>query len=551
MNIRFYLFSAIFAALLLPKAIASSTDGSAVGSRSPENQVFQFMTRQSFAWGGGQTQNATAYLWIPPTCERVRGVVVMGRNVPEHWLVGHPAIRKACEDSGLALLWCCPSLLMVNNENADELGRFLQQILNALAERSGYDELRSVPWLPIGESMHLLMVGRLTSGFPERCIAGVEVKDGNHGGLKSPDVPILIASGTAGEWDQEKLDLCKRWHDHAMEVDNAQRKRRAEIPGWPGSLAIEGGSGHFECTEAMARLIAQYIRSATSTRLAPGGGTTLLPVDLRKGYLVGLPVPGQKPMPPTPYPSCPANARALPWYFDKELAGMAYDMTNVNWSAQTQIPAFADTAGKPIPFGHRGIFSPVPFTTADDGVTIQLAAAFLEKFPDGFVNAGMALGHAPGNPAIEWICGNVIPLGQNRFRIALDRTWPDSPTFLRVWHPGDANYRYSTQPGNLILSPNRIGKPQHISFDPIPSPSANTRSIKLHAISDAGLPVSFFVRAGPAEIHGDELTFSRIPPRSKMPLEVTVAAWQWGRTSAPAVQTAETTEQTFTINTRL
>ena len=65
------------------------------------------------------------------------------------------------------------------------------------------------------------------------------------------------------------------------------------------------------------------------------------------------------------------------------------------------------------------------------------------------------------------------------------------------------------------------------------------------------LPVSFFVRAGPAEIHGDELTFSRIPPRSKMPLEVTVAAWQWGRTSAPAVQTAETTEQTFTINTRL
>lgn len=549
MNIRFYLCSVIFAALL-PVAMASPTDGSAVGSRSPENQVFQFMTRQSFVWGDGQTQNSTAYLWIPPACQRVRGVVVMGRNVPEHWLAGHPAIRQACEDSGLALLWCCPSLLMVKNENANEHGRFLQQILNALAERSGYDELRSVPWLPVGESMHLLLVGRLTSAFPARCIAGVEVKDGNLGGLKSPDVPILIASGTAGEWDQEKLDLCKRWRDHAVEVDNSHRRRRAETPGWPGSLAIEGGSGHFECTEAMARLIAQYIRSAARARLAPGGGDALRPVDLGKGYLAALPVPGQKTMTPTPYLSCPAAERALPWYFDKETAAMAYAMTNVNWSAQTQIPAFADAAGKPIPFGHRGIFSPVPFTTADDGVTIQLASAFLEKFPDGFVNAGMALGHAPGKPAIEWICGNVIPLGQNRFRIALDRTWPDSPTYLRVWHPGDANYRYSTQPGNLILNPNRQGKPQHISFDPIPGPSAGTRAITLHAVSDAGLPVSFFVRAGPAEIHGDQLTFTPIPVRGKMPMEVTVAAWQWGKTSEPAVQTADMVEQTFTINTR-
>ena len=84
-------------------------------SRSPENQVFQFMTTAMFTPQGkpGMTAvTADAYLWIPPACRRVRGVVVMAQNVPEHWLVGHPAIRSACGDCDLALLFTCRSFLM-------------------------------------------------------------------------------------------------------------------------------------------------------------------------------------------------------------------------------------------------------------------------------------------------------------------------------------------------------------------------------------------------------------------------------------------------------
>ena len=530
--------------LVLTMAVASTVAAAQTVSASPENQVFQFMTTGSFDFGGGTNRTATVYLWIPPACQRVRGVLVAGRNVPEHGLVGHPAIRAACADSDLAIAWCCPTFYLGAVKDGKRHGEFLQQLLAQLATRSGYDELAIVPWLPMGESYHLGMVKQIVNAWPERCIAAVQIK-GGYLDIQSTSVPILTAIGTCDEWDQEKKDMLNQWKD--VSFYHKHERRRAKTPEWPGSLLIEGGSGHFECTEPMARIIAQYIRAAAKARLSPDGSPALRPVNLDDGYVVGLPVPGAKALPPTRHNVCPPDARSLPWYFDETLAKAARAMADINWSAQTQVPVFADAAGKAIPFGNRGISSPLPFVAGDDGVTFQLGATFLEKLPEGFVHAGTTLGHAPGQPAVEWICGPLAPLGDNRFRIALDRTWPDSPVYLRVWHPGDRTFRLSVQPGELKLNPNTQGKPQKITFDPVPDQKASAKEIQLRATSDAGLPVRFFVRAGPAEIHGDRLVFTAIPPRSKMPLTVTVAAWQWGLASGPAVQTAEIVERSFHV----
>jgi len=61
------------------------------------------------------------------------------------------------------------------------------------------------------------------------------------------------------------------------------------------------------------------------------------------------------------------------------------------------------------------------------------------------------------------------------------------------------------------------------------------------------MPVKFFVKAGPVEIRKDKLVFTPIPPRSKLPLAVTVVAWQWGCASEPAVQSAQNVERTFQL----
>ena len=88
---------------------------------------------------------------------------------------------------------------------------------------------------------------------------------------------------------------------------------------------------------------------------------------------------------------------------------------------------------------------------------------------------------------------------------------------------------------------------QKITFDPISDVPLGTKSIKLSAKSDSGLPVRYFVRSGPAVVHSDELVVTTIPPRSRMPLTVTVGAWQWGRGGTAPVQTANVVEQTFSI----
>ena len=48
---------------------------------SPENQVFQFMASVPVSGMANNSQPCIAYLWIPPTCSYVRGVLIAGRNL--------------------------------------------------------------------------------------------------------------------------------------------------------------------------------------------------------------------------------------------------------------------------------------------------------------------------------------------------------------------------------------------------------------------------------------------------------------------------------------
>ena len=54
-----------------------------------------------------------------------------------------------------------------------------------------------------------------------------------------------------------------------------------------------------------------------------------------------------------------------------------------------------------------------------------------------------------------------------------------------------------------------------------------------------------YVKEGPAELQDNRLVFTKIPPRSKFPVKVTVVAWQYG--IAGQVQTAEPVERSFFI----
>jgi hypothetical protein len=556
---------ACHAAVLGAALACSAAPEPAEPARSPANQVFQFaQSGTCSAWADGSSNAATAYLWIPEGCRQVRGLLILCANVPEHMLVGHPAIRSACAAHGLGIVWCTPSFMNFRKDQQKKIDNardhntsaaFLQTLLDGLAQTSGYAEVATVPWLPMGESGHLLMVDALVEAAPQRCLAGVWIKN-NHLPPKNREVPALVAFGTAQEWSQDKSDIRTQWNNVGSAYEGIL-EQRTKNPSWPLSYVIDGSSGHFDCSERLTRYFARYIDLVAKARLAADG--SLKPVTLEAGFLADLPVPGHESRHVTAWYETSPDARCVPWYFDRASAEEAQAIARINWQAQTQFPGFADKDGKVFPYTFNGITwipinkkpgaTPLPtpvLETEADGITFTLKGALLDALPPNFVGAGETLAKAPGAPSVEWLCGCVEPLGGDRWRMALDRTWP-SPIYLAVRHAGTDSIRAVVQPGQIARDNHSDGVSQKITFEKIPDVKAGTKSLPLRATSDAGLPVQFYVVVGPATVEGDRLVFTRVPPRTKFPVTVTVAAWQWGRGIEPKVRTAEIVRQTCQI----
>ena len=507
--------------------------------RSPENQVFQFMQRGTVEYAPGDEVRSVAYLWIPETCERLRGLLILGENVTEHGLVAHPAIRESCAASDLGIVWCSPRFMSVKTlDDSSKHVAFLQQLLDGLARTSGYDEVASVPWLPMGESMHLRMVYHLLNAAPQRCIAGICIKNAVSLTLcKNRETPLLVAVGTAQEWFQNEKDIRTKWQD--LGFYETMLRERQKHPAWPMSLLVEGGSGHFDCTEPMARYFAAYIRAVVQVRLPAEPGKPLRPITMGDGVLAGLPLPDAE--------QTETKTQAKPWYPNEDLARDARSMAAINWKATSQLPAFLDAAGKPVPMTYQGITRPVALITGEDGITFDIRGGLLPSIPAGFVGAGEPLAAASGTPTVEWIAGSVAPAEKGRLRIALDRTWPHGPVCVGLRHLGTADIRDVIQPGYLELTPNSEGAPQSIQFDPMADQPVGTTQVPLTAKASSGMKVGYFVVAGPAIIAGDSLQITPLPPRTRFPVEIIVTAWQWGRSSEPRVQTAKPVTRKFRL----
>lgn len=523
------LLSAVAMAFGLSATAAPHADSKpAAWVRTPFNQVFQFVAHDPGS-------NARGFLWIPETCQRLRGLVVMCPNVPEHMLVGHPVIREACRRNDLGILWGSPSFM--DSAGARGTPAALQVLLDGLAAVSGYDEVATVPWLPMGESGHLRMVQEIVDGQPSRCIAAVCLKNPR---MPKTDrtVPMLFAIGTGYEWSQNKADLTlplfpgEQWEYDQMGKHEAT---------WPLSVIEERESGHFGCTEPMTRAIARYIDSASKARLSTDGSPNLRPVDMSKGYYADLPLPGHTKSAITQAAATPAAERGKPWYFDEACARDAQNIAAVDWTAPRQLPcvlAGANCVVKP--------WSPdiihVDVSTSSE---FSLDPILLDAVPESFVKAGAKLAKGPGKPTLEWLCGNVEPIGDNRFRVVPDRGY--GMRFLILRAEASPGAGFGMQPVAINLVENHQGKPQKITFSQMPDIRRGAASVPLVATSDSGLPVRFFVVVGPAIMRENRLILTPVPPRAKYPVAVTVGAWQWGTNTEPKVQMADTAYQTFHI----
>jgi hypothetical protein len=501
-----------------------------------------------------------AFLWIPPTCRAVRAVVVGQHNFQEETILEHPEIRATLADLNFAAVWISPPLDLGFDDDATA-GPRLEAVLANLGRASGYDELAFAPLVPLGHSAAASYPWNYAAWNPRRTLAVLSISgqwpfgSDDAASTRVDDsldgIPGLV---TLGEYE---------WANDRAAAGLLQRNANPRLP---LTFLGEAAGGHFELSPAKAAYLALYLRKAAAYRLPPETGVpypapvALTPMDARvTGWLVDR-WRGDE---PARVPAAPVEEYAEPeeafWCFDEEHAVKTEKFRLADRGKRVALLGFVQN-GAVLP--HAAGTHPqvtIPFLPLPDGITFQLGATFLNTVPTGRperwtgLPAGASI-RAPSTRAditIERLCGPVVRTGPDTFAVRFNRTGlrnlrRTGEIWLAATHPGDAQFKGAVQQALLrIPLRNESGAPQRLTF-PAPSDQpVGTKTLQLTATSDAGVPVQYYVREGPATIEGDTLTFTPLPPRARLPIPITIVAWQYGRTAAPPLQSAAPVERTI------
>lgn len=515
--------------------------------------VWQWSTTVNALTSKETNDHPTAFLWIPPNCKQVKGVVIGQHNMLEEGILEHPAFRENLAKLGFAEIWVTPALDMVYDFNATISLTAFNEMINSFADISGYSELQFAPIIPIGHSAVASYPWNFAASNPSRTLAIISV----HG-----DAPLTNMTGSGRpnpDWGNRNIDGIPglfvmgeyEWLEGRIAPAIAYRKAH---PKAPIAYLCDAGFGHFDYSDELVGFLNMFIAKSAKARLpvsfAMNSPVALKAVDPEKGWLVDR-WRDNKPSValPATFANYQGNKEDAGWAFDRE---MALATESYYARAKGKMPQYIGyvQAGKLLsPSGFSG-FNP-KFIPLADGLTFHLHTKYL----DAVVGKPAAKGHSTAKINITRICGPVVKVDDSTFKISFNRlgfnnTKRSGDVWFMARSDGDAIYKSAVQQANMkIPIVNKEGKAQQINFPPIEL-TREQKEIKLKASSDSGEPVQYYIKAGPAEIKNDKLYLTRIPPRAKYPLKVTVVAWQYGRGFSPQLQSASPVEQVFYITRR-
>jgi hypothetical protein len=493
-----------------------------------------------------------AFLWIPPNCKQVRGVVVGQHNMLEEGILEHAHFRKALTELGFAEVWITPGLDMIFRFDKGA-GEYFTALMKKLGTVSGYTELAFAPVVPIGHSAAASYPWNFAAWNPGRTLALLSI----HG--DAPLTPLTGSGQPNPDWGTRTLDgvpglMVMGEYEWWMNRLAPALQYRQLHPAAPVSFLADAGHGHFDYSDALVDYLALFIRKAAAARLPKqmslNKPVLLQPVNPAAGWLAdrwrmdSLPA-----SPAAPYRNYTGDAAQAFWYFDKEMAVATEQYYAAARGKQPQYIGFTQEQHL-LPFQLKsharivGAFKPMA-----DGITFHLSAVYTDTVRQVLVKA-----HAAAPVNISRICGPVVKLNDTTFSIRFYRMGFNNPKrsgdiWLMATSEGDDAYKSTVQQFNMrIPVSNKEGAIQNIDFPSLPDVTIKTKTISLRAISSQQLPVYYYVQAGPAVVEGDQLVITELPPRTKYPVKITVVAWQYGRSVAPKVQSALPVSQTFYIN---
>lgn len=500
-------------------------------------------------------KDITAFLWVPPEADRIRGVLVGGQTLMEEHFSQDRVIREACAAEKLALVYLVPPLDAVFNYKEKRAGKLLQQVLNDLAQASGYHELAMAPLFPYGHSVSSLFASHVVCWSRTRCFGALPFKGGldipgNDPSASVAGVPILVIKGQFEEFGPGPSGNLRDFEDRETSwkgMRNLLLRLREKDERHLLSLLVEPGASHFAWSESLAPYTAMFIRKASQARIPEWSVEAKEPpacreIEASSGALSSANIgnPGNEAA--APVREFKGEPQKAFWHLGLELA-KAHEAFHAGMLAKKpQFVTFADVkSGRPIFVGHDlRLRLPLSWSGPD---TFRVAGTFLDQAPDKYPQVEGPVGHAEGPIRFRVFAGAAEMVSPDTFRVRLDGR-ANLRLNLLAYHPGDAAYRHAEQQGRVQL-PDKLekGKPQKITFPRIEGLRVNGPPVKLQAASDSGLPVRYYVESGPAAVEGETLKLAEIPKRATAALKITVAAYQYGSAIEPLVQSAEPVKQ--------
>lgn len=514
--------------------------------------VWQWSVEVTSVVSGETNAHPRAFLWIPENCKQVQAVIVGQHNMSEENIFEHPRFRKAMSELGIAQVWVTPALNMVFDFN-NGAGEQFEGMMKALAEESGYSELAFAPVIPIGHSACASYPWNFAAWKPERTLAILSI----HG-----DAPLTKLTGSGRpnpDWGNRNIDGVpglmvegeyEWWEDRVQPALDF----RQNFPKSVVSFFCDAGRGHFDVSDQLVDYITLFLKKAVQHRLPKESSldlpVKLIPLNPENGWLKERWKKDQKPQhPEAHYSQYKGDRKDAFWYFDQEMAETTEKFYAKVRGKKEQYLGFSQNS-QLLPFNqkqHARIIG--KFEPEADGLTFHLKAEFTDT-----LRTIRSTDHAKGQATISRICGPVEKVNDNTLTVRFYRMGLNNPRrtgdiWLLASHDGDKKYKSLVQQINLSIPlKNTKGQVQEIDFPTIDNVGEQVFEIPLQATSSSGMPVYYYVREGPVEVKDEKLILSKIPPRSKFPIQVTVVAWQYGRSVEPKVQSAESVSQSFWIS---
>ena len=507
---------------------------------------------------------AKAYLWIAPGCEKINAFVFAQNNMEEQSILENTNFRAKMAKLGIAEVWVSPSFDHLFNFEQGA-GEVFTDMINELAEVSGYKELADAPFIGMGHSAAASAPYYMAAWNPERALAAISV---------SGQWPYFRSTVYAPDiWGSRNIDFvpCLETmgeYEAAGTVADEGLKQKLVHPLIPLSMLANPAQGHFATTDEKCVYLALYISKAIKYRLprhtVEGVKPVLIRIDPKKeGWLVDKWRYNQKPMAnPAPVGKYQGDATQAFWFFDEELAKATNAYQAQHRNQQPQLIGYTEN-GKMIAQRNTHQQFNLRFQPGPDGITFKVYAAFYDTVAGGSprpqiwseLPVGQSIGHANSQIpiSVNRITGPVIKLDDSTFRLQPQMGFWENQHSYELWfaatHSGDGTYKPAVQQAQMLVPPrNNQGATQHITFADIPDQKLGNKPITLKASSDAGVPVYFYVEEGPVALSGNTLKITEIPPRAKFPVKVTVVAWQYGSANEPKLKTADPIAHTFYIN---